>query len=56
MKQWLILLKNLLKIGQKTYLEIKKKKKQKEITDVRKAIAEVDLNNLRDLILGNRDK
>ena len=56
MKEWLILLKELLKIGRKTYLEIKKKKKQKEISNVREAISEVDINALRDLILGDRDK
>lgn len=53
MKEWLNLLKTLLKIGQKTYLEIKKRKKQKEITDVREAIKNTDLNALRDIVLGS---
>ncbi len=54
MKQWLVLIRELLKISQKAYLEIKKKKKQKEISDVREAIKDVDLNALRDLILGDK--
>jgi len=54
MKDILKLIFELFKIFRKTYSEVKKKKNEKEIKDVRKAIEETDLNALRDIVLGSK--
>lgn len=56
MKDILKLIFELLKIFRKTYSEVKKKKNEKEISDVREAIKEVNLNELRDDFFSNRRK
>ena len=54
MKKILVIIVELLRIFKKAFSEVNKKRKEKEISDVREAIKETDLNKLRDLILNRK--
>lgn len=54
MKNLLTIILEFLKVFRKAYLEIRKKKREGELEDVRKTIKELDLNKLRDSILPRR--
>lgn len=54
MKEIFQILAELFKIFRRTYLEVKRKKNEKEIRDVRDAIAKTDLNSLRDIVLNRK--
>lgn len=54
MKQIFQIITELLRIFRRAFSEVKKKQNEKEITDVREALKEVDINKLRDSVLGRK--
>lgn len=54
MKEIFQIITELLRIFRRAYSEIKKKRNEKEIRDVREALKKTDLNSLRDSILNRK--